>query len=1106
MALPGGGLAGFVFATIWLAGEAMAAPLGYYRQPALYKDTIVFVAEGDLWKVGASGGQAVRLTSHPADESNPAVSPDGKTVAFVGRYEGPPEVYTMPLEGGLPVRRTYDGEPVSVAGWTRDGRILCATRADSTLPDTRLVTLDISRDDTTAISSDIPLAQAADGTYDASGKTLYFTRLPHQGSHTKRYRGGTAQNIWRYTSGESEAVPLTQGFAGTSAHPMYWQDRVYFVSDRDGTMNLWSMSADGRELRQHTKHVGWDVTSPSLSEGRIVYQLGADLWLFDIASDSDRAIPITLSSDLDQMREHWVKNPLEYVSAAHLSADGSHVALTARGEVFVAPDRQGRLVQATHSQGVRYRDARFMPGGNDLLVLSDQTGETEFFRIPANGVGRSDQLTRDAAVLRWEGIPSPDGRYIAHHDKNERLFILDLQTRENRQVDESPVEDFFDLKWSPDSKWLAYVAPLENLFHQIRICRADTGKTTPVTSDRYDSFSPAWSPDGKWLYFLSNRNLSSVVGSPWGAYEPQPFLDKQTGIYLLALSGHEDRSPFAPNDELHSHAGEARGASTRPATQPHAVEVKIDLEGIESRLIKAPVAAGNYGSLAVNDKGLFWISSTAGQPHGALVGAPISNEDMEVKTIVADVSGYEMSQDGKKILAIKPATRGHGISALFIIDANPAPADLSKKQVDLSGLAFSVIPREEWQAMFEDAWRMERDYFYDRNMQGVDWKGMREKYQPLLARVTTREELSDLIAQLVSELSALHTFVEGGDMREGSDRVMSSSLGAKLVRDTVAGGYRVEHIYRTDPDEPDLAGPLARFGVNVKEGDTIELIDGTPTLSVPDVSMLLRQQEGRQILLRIKPHEGSESRDVIVRPISVAASGNLRYHEWEYTRRQAVEKMGDGQIGYVHLRAMGGGDFTEWAKGFYPVWNRQGLIIDVRHNRGGNIDSWIIDRLLRKAWSFWSTRTSDFSTWNMQYAFRGHVVVLCDEWTASDGEAFTEGIKRLKLGKVIGTRTWGGEIWLSFDNVLVDHGIASAAEMGVYGPEGAWLIEGHGVDPDVVVDNLPHATFMGQDAQLQAAIDYLQKRIKQEPIKPIHPPKYPDKSFKGPKPRISAAR
>ncbi|MGH9196634.1 MAG: S41 family peptidase, partial [Acidimicrobiia bacterium] len=408
---------------------------------------------------------------------------------------------------------------------------------------------------------------------------------------------------------------------------------------------------------------------------------------------------------------------------------------------------------------------------------------------------------------------------------------------------------------------------------------------------------------------------------------------------------------------------------------------------------------------------------------------------------------------------------------------------------------FSLDPRDEWRQMFIEAWRLERDYFYDRNMHGIDWPAMKAKYLPLVDRVTDRAELSDVVAQMVSELSALHIFVRGGDLRRGQDQIQPASLGARLARDEQAGGYRVEHIYRSDPDIPNELAPLARHGVDVSEGDVIEAVNGIRSLSVSDISALLRDQADKQVLLRIKPKGGSSSRDVIVTPITLAREADLRYDEWEYTRRLEVEKASQQRIGYVHLRAMGNANMTEWAREFYPVFDREGLIIDVRHNGGGNIDSWILEKLLRKAWFYWQPRVGN-PYWNMQYAFRGHIVVLCDEFTASDGEAFAEGFRRLGLGKIIGTRTWSGEIWLSSSNVLVDRGIATAAEFGVYGPEGSWLIEGHGVDPDIVVDNLPHATFKGQDAQLEAGIQYLLEEIRKKPVPVPSAPTYPDKSWK----------
>jgi tricorn protease len=345
---------------------------------------------------------------------------------------------------------------------------------------------------------------------------------------------------------------------------------------------------------------------------------------------------------------------------------------------------------------------------------------------------------------------------------------------------------------------------------------------------------------------------------------------------------------------------------------------------------------------------------------------------------------------------------------------------------------------------------------------------------------------------MVSELSALHIFVRPGDVRKGADDVMPARLGAALTRDQKAGGYRIERIYRHDTDQPERASPLARPGVNVKAGDAIISVDGVPALSATDIGELLRRKAGRQVLLGIKPAHG-EPRKIVVKPLTPREDDDLRYHEWEYGRRLVAEELGGGDIGYLHLRAMGGADFESWARGFYPAFTKGGLIIDVRNNRGGNIDSWIIERLLRKAWFYWNQRVGRANNWNMQYAFRGHVVVLCNEWTASDGEAFAEGIKRLKLGTVIGKRTWGGEIWLTSSNTLLDKGIASAAEFGVFDRDGTWLIEGRGVEPDIVVDNLPHATFRGEDAQLAAAVKLLKNKLKAEPVTLPPVPPFPKK-------------
>jgi tricorn protease len=632
-----------------------------------------------------------------------------------------------------------------------------------------------------------------------------------------------------------------------------------------------------------------------------------------------------------------------------------------------------------------------------------------------------------------------------------------------------------------------------------------------------DSGNPAWSPDGKWLYFLSERHLESVVASPWGARQPEPFFDRTSKIYLAALTTGL-RSPFEPPDELHPEKSEKKeekgdnaedgkkgkkeekgekkkksesdqgdaGADGGGASTNKPPDVKIEFEGLSARIWEVPVPPGNYEDLSVNEKRLFWITRERGaESKSHLQVLDIGHEEPKPKNLAEDIKSYDLSANGKKLLI-------HKGDNFHVEDAGAAAPAKLEKSLDLKSWTFSLDPREEWRQMFVEAWRLERDYFYDRRMHGVDWPGMLKKYLPTVDRVTDRAELSDLIGDMVSELAALHIRVVGGDHRESPDQITPSGLGATLVRDPARSGWRIQHIYRSDPDYPDKLAPLARPGVEVKDGDVIEAINGVGTLTVPSPRLLLRNQAGKQVLLRVRSSGGS-ARDVLVKPMDAGAEADLRYSEWEFTRRQRVEELGRGQLGYLHLRAMGRADIGQWAREYYPVYHRQGLIIDVRHNGGGNIDSWILERLLRKAWFYWQPRVGS-PTWNMQYAFRGHMVVLCDEFTGSDGEAFTEGFKRLGLGKVIGKRTWGGEIWLTASNFLVDQGIATAAEIGVYGPEGQWLIEGHGVEPDDVVENLPHATYKGQDAQLQKAIDYLQEQIRLKPVVVPPPPPYPDKS------------
>ncbi len=1063
---------------------------GYYRTPAIHGNTVIFTAEGDLWKYDISTGFTARLTTDKGLETYPCISPDGKRVAFTGQYEGSPEIYIMDINGGVPKRITYDysGGLIQAYSWTKDNKIVYRTTAFSSIPSTP----QIAKLDPETLSRDrVPLWQASYGCYDANN-VLFFTRFRNQGSKTKRYKGGFIEQIWKF-DGSHEATNLTADFDGTSTDPMLYNDRVYFLSDRDGTMNIWSMNKDGKDLKQQTFSKGWDIQTPSINGSKIVYQKGADIWLYDIAANKESLLDISLVSDFDQRKPKWIKSPVETISTADISPNGNYAAIISRGRVFVSPAKSDRWQEVTRQSGVRYKEVHFI-NEKTLAVLSDASGEYEIWKMNADGSGTPSQITKDTKTMISFFSVSPDGKYIAYNDKNDVLHIVDATTGAIKFQYDKAYSGINEVEWSPNSRYLSFTQGLENLNSQICVVDMHTMKIIPVTTDRLNSYNPSWQKDGKWLYFVSERTLNSQVSSPWGSRQPEPYYTNTAKIYALQLDSSA-AFPFLETDSWLSDSTynpelkkEEKTADTKNAKDKNAntEDKTLDWDAIKTKLFEVPVTNGNIrGAVALNGY-LYWINSVSGvgtKLYALKIGESKKYEPTE---IASGIRGFTPSADGKKILVF------YANQKMAIADANSAKVDADKDKLQLDNWSFVIDPQEDWNEMFHDAWRMMRDYFYDRNLHNVNWVAIRDQYAPLVKRLTDRYELDDLLSQMVGELSALHTFVTGGDKRMPDDNIQTGFLGATLTKTTQ--GLRIDHIYKSDPDYPDFTSPLNKPELKIREGDIITAINNVTVKDEADMNELLANKVGIPVKLTLTDRN-NKTYEQVVNPCSAGSAATLRYNEWELMNREKVDSMSNDEIGYIHLKAMTGPDMNDFVKQFYPVFTRKGLILDVRNNRGGNIDSWVLEKLLRKAWMYWQPRSGG-PMWNMPFSFRGQMVILCNQQTASDGEAITEGFRRLGLGKVIGMRTWGGEIWLSMDNRLVDNGIASAAEMGVYGPEGKWLIEGHGVDPDITVDNLPYATFKGKDAQLEYAVDYLQQQIKAHPA-PVPPaPPYPDKSFK----------
>ncbi|MCL1037890.1 S41 family peptidase [Shewanella submarina] len=1058
-----------------LGTYAQAAPAndsdrGYFRAPALHDNTLVFTAEGDLWTQKLGQEQASRLTSLPALETGAAISADGQWVAFEANYDGTTEAYVIPLKGGQAKRVSFENSRVRVQGWTPDGQVLYATD-NAAGASSAWVLRSVSPE--TLITRDIPLSDAIEGVVDSKGEQVFFTRFGLQatGDNTRVYRGGAMGQLWRYQLGSGkEALRLAADHQGSLRQPMLWQDRLYFISDASGVENIWSMDVNGGDIRQHTRHKDFAIRGARMNEGRIAYQLGADVQVFDIASGKDTVAELKLTSDYPYLRGNWVNNPMDYMTAASFSHDGDKAVVTARSKVVIAGSDGSRVVEVASPDNSRLRNAVLSKDGNWVYAISDASGEQEIWRFAADGSEGAKQLTKDGASLRMNLHSSPDGRYIAHDDYQGNVWLLDLNKGSNKLIvkDGEGLGPYADIVWGPDSGVIALTkSHLGQQRPQILLYGVDSGKSQFLTSDKYESFSPAFSPDGQWLYFLSNRHFKATPSSPWGDRNMGPVFDRRTQVFALALD-KDARFPFQKPNELLTDAAEKDEGD---------VKVKVDWQGLNERLWQVPLAPGNYSSLSVLDGKLYLMDSQGGKR--ALKVVPVEAGKANAKVFAEDIAGYRLSADGKKLLLGKQSKP----TELLIVDAGDAmPGDLSSAKVNTSQWQLLVEPEQEFQQMFEDAWLMHREQFFDKKMRGLDWNALKDKYQPLVDRVTDRHELNDVFVQMMAELDALHSQVRGGELPKDPEQPKAASLGARFKQ--TSDGVIISQIYRHDAELPEQASPLARPGVDAKEGDELVAINGKPVNTVADINRLLRNQRDVQVLLELK-RKGNRFK-TIVEPVNPAVDGKLRYLDWVNSNREKVNEASNDEFGYLHLYAMGGNDIASFAREFYTNYDKPGLIIDVRRNRGGNIDSWVIEKLLRRAWAFWAPTRGTPNT-NMQQTFRGHLVVLTDQLTYSDGETFSAGIKALELAPLIGKQTAGAGVWLSGRNSLTDKGMARVAEYPQYAMDGRWVLEGRGVSPDIEVENLPHATFMGEDAQLDKAIEVLKQTLKQEPIPELKP-------------------
>ncbi len=1057
-----------------------------FRFPAVYGDKIIFSYAGDLYSVSTSGGIARQLTNNVGYEMFPRFSPDGKTVAFTGQYDGNTEVFTIPSFGGEPVRLTYTatlqrdyisdrmGPNNIVMTWTPDGNNIIYRSRCYSFNSFRGQLFSVPSGG--GLPSEIPLYNGGFCSFSPDGRKLAFNRVFREFRTWKYYQGGMADDIWIYNYDTREVTNITN-HKSQDIFPMWHGKDIYFLSDRDRIMNLYVYNPESKECKKLTDFTDYDIKFPSLGNDAIVFEKGGYIYIYDIASKAVSKITIKINNEISSARNALVDASKKIVTA-DISPDGERLVLGARGDIYTLPAKKGITRNLTQSPGIHERNGRWSPDGRYVAYISDKTGEFEIYIQKQDGSGSPVQLTKNADTYKFDIKWSPDSKKILWNDKKFRLLYVDIQTKDVVLVDQSDEWEIRDYNWSPDSRWITWARPEREEFRKIMLYETATGIKTEITDGWYESSDPVFSNDGKYLLFVSSRTFDPTYShTEWNhAYTN---MDK---IYLVTLL-KSAKSPLAPEaNEVKIKDTETPPEKPEPeAEKTKKVDVKIDLKGIQERIVEVPVKASNYAGVVLASNKIYY-NEKRDEAEKPTIGM-FDLEKKEEKTLGTGMD-FEISADGKKMLVSKE-------KEYAVIDLPSEPIEM-KDMVDLSGMKAWVDYSEEWKQIFNESWRQMRDFFYDPNMHGVNWMAMHDKYAVLLPYVKNRDDLTYIIGEMIGELSIGHTYVLSGD-RPKPERIATGLLGAKLSRHS-SGYYQVEKILNGANWSKNLRSPLTEIGVDVNQGDFILAVNGTPTKGMDNIYASLVGLAGKQIEITVnsKP-ESAGSRKAIIIPL--ADESSLYYYKWVQDNMRKVSDATNNEVGYIHIPDMSSVGLSEFIKHFYPQIMKKGLIIDDRGNGGGNVSPMIIERLLREMILTDVARNQTKGTPDPPLTFVGPKVLLIDNYSASDGDLFAYRFKKMNLGKVIGVRTWGGVVGIRGPLPLIDGGQLYKPEFASYSPDGkSWPIEGYGVDPDIFIDNDPAQEYSGTDAQLNKAIEIIKEEMKKYDryIKPVPP--YPDKS------------
>jgi tricorn protease len=1067
----------------------------------VHEDRIVFTYEDDLWLVSTDGGDARRITRDPGSEDWAKFSPDGTMIAFTAEYDGDTDVYVMEAGGGVPRRLTYHPATDRVLGWFPDGKhVLFRSRRVWPLRAEMIYKVSIDG----GLPVKLPVDRAGLTALSPDGTQIAYNRGSRETRTWKRHKGGTAQDIWMGSLRERDYHKITD-WPGSDNFPMWHGNSIYFNSDRAyGTLNIYRYDIGSGQVTPMTSYKDYDVKYPSIGPKHIVYQYGEALHLLDLRTGATRAVPVNIPSDLVRMRPEYVEVSPRTGSFG-LSPSGTRMLVEARGEILNLPVEDGEPINLTETPGSREKNATWSPDGKWIAFISDRTGEEEVYLIDQHAEQPCRQLTTGGFGFRMHLAWSPDSKWLLFSDKFMRLNLVSAETGKITVIDRGDYDDAWerwgiqDYVWSPDSQWIAYTKMEESLYEAIFLYSLETATSHRVTGDMTEDWSPSFDPAGRYLYFLSNRSFSPIMGF---VDQTHVFLD-MARPYVIVLKDGEP-SPYAAKDSEEQvdegeeeATGEEKGKDRDKDNGNGDAETHIDLDGIEQRIVVAEgVSAGNYFRLEATKKGFLYLAKTEPEfekyqtvtddTGGRLDLYHYDLEDDETTVVLSGIANYHLSADGKKL--VYRAGDRYGV-----VDTG-SKAKVGDGAVSLADVRVRVDRNEEFLQIFDEAWRLERDWFYDPDMHGVDWEAIGAKYRRLVPDCGNRSDLNYLIGEMIAELNIGHTYVGGGDVQRDAKRVRIGLLGVDFDTVPNADYYRIAHIIPGTPGDPRERSPLAEPGCPIKAGHYLIAIDGKDVTTAGNPFEFL--QNKAEVVVRLTYNEEPTPEGASTYRVKTLSSERaIRYREWVNANAAYVDQASGGQVGYVHVPNMGGSGLVEFAKSYYPQYHKKGLIIDVRYNGGGFTGDMIIDRLERKVWAFTQPREGK-SLRDPERAFHGHLAVLISSDSGSNAEYFAEAVKRKNVAKVIGMRTWGGAVGLEPHQDMVDDGMVTPPQFGLFGFGRTWLIEGHGVDPDIEVPNLPPDVLRGKDAQLDAGIEYLLDRIRQDPMDIPATPPFPDKSKK----------